>query len=124
VGLKTYKSVDQECSAGLVIMLSCRDDIPSLAISAPTGSHLQRSQVCPEVTREQVDEEAASVTGGDLNIGKRPGGGLVTLLCLFKGGLVKLVNGPGSLDGSCEGNGVGIGQENGEFGDHGGYPAQ
>lgn len=88
-------------------MLPSSDDVPSLAVCRSTLGNFDGGQVGTEVTRELVDRETFAIrslpvcgqlgnhtrlkgrTYLDVDVGRGPGGRVITLLSLSNGGFVK-----------------------------------
>lgn len=56
-----YQSADHQHRPGLTVVLSTGNDIPFLAIAAITSSNLNRGQVCAEISRQLINEEALAI---------------------------------------------------------------
>jgi hypothetical protein len=67
----TNQSINHEHCICLVIMLALGNDIPQLAFGSITRTNLNEIQVCTEVSRQLIDEEALSGWGLLISIGFR-----------------------------------------------------
>jgi hypothetical protein len=111
------QSADNSHDAIALDVFACRDNVPSLPVSRPAVSDLDRGEVGAEISRQLVNKKAFAVRGLEswlagtnkkpfapkhrpshpyLNTGKGPSSAVIALVSLRSSGFIQRIDSPGT----------------------------